>query len=117
LIRPAAPSLGPWRKWIDAKTTRPKTKGDKALIDGRVIDAESKMPISNFTVLVQTFNGPAARSFQQTVTNNTGRFTTMVDSDAAAYVVSVVAPGHQTQTSPRESPSAGDRTIDFTLRK
>jgi len=96
---------------------RPKAKGDKTWIDGQVVDAASKAPMTHFTVSVKQINGREVSRFQQSFTNAVGLYRVAVNTDAAAYVISIETPGFRVATSRPRSPGDGDLRLDFALEK
>jgi protocatechuate 3,4-dioxygenase beta subunit len=98
-------------------TLRPRTDGDKTMVDGRVVDAASKEPVRNFTVYVKEITGRDASHFQQTVSNVDGCYTMPVHSAAAAYIISIGTPGYRLAAAGQKSPGDGDVRLDFALKR
>jgi thiol-disulfide isomerase/thioredoxin len=98
-------------------TLRPKTAGDKTMIDGQVTDAASKAPLPKFNLYVQEFAGRAASHFEQAVSNADGHYTAAVDTGADSYLISVGVPDYRVETSNMKAPGDGDLRLDFALEK
>jgi thiol-disulfide isomerase/thioredoxin/uncharacterized GH25 family protein len=96
-------------------TLRPVVDGDKTLIDGRVTDADSKAPLTNFTVYVKQYGSQGISHFQQTITNSDAHYAVAVDSSASAYVVSAGSPGHKAMATGMKTVGDGDLRQDFAL--
>ena len=96
-------------------TLRPVVDGDITLIEGRVSDADSKAPLTNFTVYVKQYNGQAMAHSRQTFTNADGHYAVSVDSAATACVISAGAPRHKAEVSNMKAVGDGDLRLDFAL--
>jgi thiol-disulfide isomerase/thioredoxin/uncharacterized GH25 family protein len=96
-------------------TLRPVVDGDTTLIEGRVTDADSKAPLTNFTVYVKQYNGQAMAHSRQTFTNADGHYAVSVDSAATACVISAGAPRHKAEVSNMKAVGDGDLRLDFAL--
>jgi len=96
-------------------TLRPKSNGDKTMVDGQVVEAASKAPVRNFIVYVEEYDGHTVSRFQQAVTNADGFYCVAVETAVAGYVIKIGAPGCGLTASPQKSPGAGDLRLDFAL--
>jgi peroxiredoxin/uncharacterized GH25 family protein len=91
--------------------------GDKTMIDGHVIDAGSKAPITKFTVYLKEFRDGAVEHSQRTVSATNGYFSVEVDPASAGCMVEIVAPACAPQMSDKRSARDGDQRVDFALEK
>ena len=98
-------------------TLRPKSNGDKTMVDGQVVEAATKTPVRHFIVYVEEYNGHTVSRFQQAVSDADGRYRVAVATASAGYVIKIGAPGCRMATSPQKSPGGGDFRLDFALEK
>ncbi|HEY3852837.1 MAG TPA: carboxypeptidase regulatory-like domain-containing protein [Verrucomicrobiae bacterium] len=91
--------------------------GDKTVIDGNVIDAESKKPVTNFTVSLKEFKDDAVEHSRKAVAAAAGEYSVAVDPTSAGCMIEIAAPGYAPQMCERKSCRDGDMKLDFTLQK
>jgi thiol-disulfide isomerase/thioredoxin len=91
--------------------------GDKTVIDGRVTDADSKMPLTNFTVSLKEFTDDAVAHSRKAVSAAAGDYSVSVDPASAGCMIEIIAPGYAPQMSNRKACRDGDQRLDFALTK
>jgi peroxiredoxin/5-hydroxyisourate hydrolase-like protein (transthyretin family) len=92
-------------------------EGDKTIIDGHVTDAESKAPITNFSVYIKEFKGDTIAHSRRTVSATNGNYSVAVDPASIGCMIEIAAPGYAPQMPDRRSPRDGDARLDFALEK
>jgi len=97
-------------------TMRPALDGDKTMIDGRVTDLTSKLPLGEFTLYVKEYRGHAISHSQRTFTNSDGHYAMAVASASSAYIITVGATGHRVEASRMKDVGDGDVGLDFALQ-
>ena len=91
--------------------------GDKTVIDGSVIDASSKKPLTNFTVSLKEFKYAAVEHSRKTIAVAAGEYSVSVDPASAGCMIEIASPGYAPQMSERKSCRDGDLRLNFTLQK
>jgi peroxiredoxin/uncharacterized GH25 family protein len=91
--------------------------GDKTIIDGTVVDAGSKTPLTNFSVYLKEFAGDAVAHSRKTVSAADGKYAVAVDPTSIGCMIEITAPGYAPQMSDKRSCSDGDLGLDFALEK
>jgi peroxiredoxin len=90
-------------------------EGDKTIIDGRVTDAGTKMPVTNFSIYLKEFKGRMVAHTRRTVCATNGDYSVAVDPASIGCMIQIAAPGFAPQMSERKSCRDGDQRLDFAL--
>ena len=91
--------------------------GDKTVIDGSILDADAKTPITNFTVSLKEFKDDTVDHTRKTIAAVAGEYSVSVDPASAGCMIEITSPGYAPQLCERKSCRDGDLRLNFSLRK
>src|SRR5579872_525879 len=95
-----------------------KSQDGKAVIDGTVVDAQTRMPIEKFTLITREFKQDGNEGHSQSaVAAKTGEYTAAIGQDSTSYLIEIRADGYLPFVSERKNTGDGDRRINFELEK
>lgn len=92
---------------------------ERPLVAGRVFDAESKLPVSSFTIMTGRQYGPGSFSWNnsRSFTDTGGEFSLPLDDAGSPMVLKVSAPGYRAFTSAPFNPNEGVPALDFAMQR
>ncbi len=90
--------------------------GDQTIVDGFVTDADTKKPLTDFTVYVKNYSGRAISHSRQSSTTTDGHYSVGVPSMSGGYVVTIGAPGYAVKASRLKDVGDGDLRMDFAMK-